>query len=100
LNDYRNQNNILDTAIVRLEQIYPLPVKQLEAVIKKYSKAELVWVQEEPLNMGAAYFMKMNFDLAPINIVSRSASAATATGYSKVHAAEQEEIMKKAFAKK
>ena len=100
LNDYRNQNNISDTAIVRLEQIYPLPVKQLEAVIKKYSKAELVWVQEEPLNMGAAYFMKMNFDLAPINIVSRSASAATATGYSKVHAAEQEEIMKKAFAKK
>ncbi|MEY2596877.1 MAG: hypothetical protein RI965_2149 [Bacteroidota bacterium] len=99
LNDYRNQNNISDTAIVRLEQIYPLPVKQLEAVMKKYSKAELVWVQEEPLNMGAASFMRMNFDLAPISIVSRSASAATATGYSKVHAAEQEEIMKKAFAK-
>ncbi|NBO58727.1 MAG: 2-oxoglutarate dehydrogenase E1 component [Chitinophagia bacterium] len=99
LNDYRNQNNISDTAIVRLEQIYPLPVKQLEAVMKKYSKAELVWVQEEPLNMGAASFMRMNFDLAPISIVSRSASAATATGYSKVHAAEQEEIMKKAFTK-
>ena len=100
LNDYRNQNSISDTAIVRLEQVYPLPDKQLDVVLKKFAKAEVVWVQEEPLNMGAASFMKMNFNLAPFQIVSRSASAATATGYSKIHAAEQEEIMKKAFAKK
>jgi 2-oxoglutarate dehydrogenase E1 component len=99
LNDYRNQNNITDTAVVRLEQIYPLPVKQLEILKQKYSKAEWMWVQEEPMNMGAASFMKMNFNLVPFEIVSRSASAATATGYSKVHAAEQDSLIKKAFSK-
>jgi 2-oxoglutarate dehydrogenase E1 component len=100
LNDYRNQNKIVDTAIVRLEQIYPLPLKQLEAIKEKYPKATWKWVQEEPMNMGAASFMRMNVDLFPFEIVSRTASAATATGYSKVHAAEQEELMKKAFSSK
>ena len=99
LNDYRNQNNITDTAVVRLEQIYPLPVKQFEILKQKYSKADWMWVQEEPMNMGAASFMKMNFNLVPFEIVSRSASAATATGYSKVHAAEQDSLIKKAFSK-
>lgn len=100
LNDYRTQNNIVDTAIVRLEQIYPLPLKQLEAIKEKYPKATWKWVQEEPMNMGAASFMRMNVDLFPFEIVSRTASAATATGYSKVHAAEQEALMKKAFSSK
>mgnify|MGYP006273637389 FL=1 len=100
LNDYRVANKNTDTAIVRLEQVHPLPISQLEALKKKYSKASWVWVQEEPLNMGAASFMKMNFETAPLTIVSRTASASTATGYSKVHAAEQEEIVKKAFSTK
>ena len=99
LNDFRVANKNTDTAIVRLEQVYPLPTAQLEQLKKKYSNAEWMWVQEEPLNMGAASFMKMNFAIAPFNIVSRTASAATATGYSKVHGAEQEEIVKKAFSK-
>jgi 2-oxoglutarate dehydrogenase E1 component len=47
-------------AIVRLEQLYPLPYKQLEALYKKYNKATWFWVQEEPLNMGAASFLQMN----------------------------------------
>jgi 2-oxoglutarate dehydrogenase E1 component len=100
LNDYRIQNNISDTAVVRLEQIYPLPVKQLESIKEKYPKASWTWVQEEPMNMGAASFMRMNFDLVPFEIVARTASAATATGYNKVHAAEQESLMKKAFSSK
>jgi 2-oxoglutarate dehydrogenase E1 component len=100
LNDYRIQNNISDTAVVRLEQIYPLPVKQLESIKEKYPKATWTWVQEEPMNMGAASFMRMNFDLVPFEIVARTASAATATGYNKVHAAEQESLMKKAFSSK
>lgn len=99
LNEYRIEHHILDTVIIRLEQLYPLPIKQLNAVLKKYPSATCVWVQEEPLNMGAASFMKMNFDLVPFRIVSRTASAATATGFSKVHAAEQKELMEKAFAK-
>jgi 2-oxoglutarate dehydrogenase E1 component len=97
LHDYRVKNTIGNVAIVRLEQVYPLPVKQLEAAKKKYSNAAWTWVQEEPMNMGSASFLRMNLDAIAFNIIARTASAATATGFNKVHAAEQEEIIKKAF---
>jgi 2-oxoglutarate dehydrogenase E1 component len=87
-----------DIAIVRLEQIYPIPTKQLEALNKKYKGAEWIWVQEEPLNMGAASFLKMNFDSFPYKILSRAARASTATGFSKVHTKEQNKIIEEAFA--
>jgi 2-oxoglutarate dehydrogenase E1 component len=96
--DYKLKNNITDTAIVRLEQIYPLPTEQLVTLNKNYGKAQWFWVQEEPLNMGAASFLKMNLDAFSFGIIARSASASTATGYSKVHVKEQEDILKKAFA--
>ncbi|HEU4632639.1 MAG TPA: 2-oxoglutarate dehydrogenase E1 component [Flavisolibacter sp.] len=86
-----------DIAIVRLEQIYPLPYKQLEALYKKYNKATWFWVQEEPLNMGAASFLQMNLKSINYGIISRQPSAATASGYSKVHAQEQAEIVETAF---
>jgi len=86
-----------DIAIVRLEQLYPLPQKQLEALHKKYNKATWFWVQEEPLNMGAASFLQMNLKNINFGVISRNASAATATGYAKVHAAEQAEIINTAF---
>ena len=98
LNEYKTKNNIEDVAIVRLEQIYPLASTQLEQLNKKYKKAEWVWVQEEPLNMGAASFLKMNLNSFEFRLIGRAASAATATGFSKVHAKEQEEIIQKAFA--
>lgn len=96
--DHKVKNNITDTAIVRLEQLYPLPTEQLVALHKKYGKAQWYWVQEEPLNMGAASFLKMNLDSFSFGIIARSASASTATGYSKVHIKEQEDLLKKAFA--
>ena len=86
-----------NTAIVRLEQIYPLPQNQLDGLYKKYSKAIWYWIQEEPLNMGAATFLRMNLKNINFYIVSRQASAATATGYAKVHAKEQAEIVSTAF---
>ncbi len=86
-----------DIAIVRLEQLYPLPVRQLDVLYKKYSKAMWFWVQEEPLNMGAASFLQMNLKSINFGVISRNASAATATGYSKVHAKEQTEIIDMAF---
>ena len=91
------KDNRKDIAIIRLEQIYPLPVKQLEALYKKYSKAVWFWVQEEPLNMGAASFLQMNLKSVNYGVISRNASAATATGYAKVHAQEQAEIIETAF---
>jgi 2-oxoglutarate dehydrogenase E1 component len=86
-----------DVALIRLEQIYPLPVKQLEKLYKKYSKAIWYWTQEEPLNMGAASFLRMNFTSINYGVVSRPPSAATATGFAKVHAREQAEIIETAF---
>jgi len=97
LSDKQQKENRNDIAIVRLEQLYPLPQKQLEAVHKKYNKATWFWVQEEPLNMGAASFLQMNLKNINFGVISRNASAATATGYAKVHAAEQAEIIHTAF---
>ncbi|MFN3665217.1 MAG: 2-oxoglutarate dehydrogenase E1 component [Sediminibacterium sp.] len=97
LADKQEKENKGDVAVVRLEQIYPLPHKQLEALYKKYSKATWFWVQEEPLNMGAASFLQMNLKNINFGVISRNASAATATGYAKVHAAEQAEIINTAF---
>ena len=96
LAEHRQKNKIEDVAIVRLEQIYPTPEKQLNELVKKYGKASWHWVQEEPLNMGAASFLKMNLDI-DFKLIGRKASASTATGYAKVHAKEQAEIINKAF---
>ena len=86
-----------DVAVVRLEQIYPLPGKQLEALYNKYKNAVWYWVQEEPLNMGAASFLQMNLKHINYGIIGRKASASTASGFMKVHKAEQEEIVNTAF---
>jgi 2-oxoglutarate dehydrogenase E1 component len=97
LAERQQKENRTDVAIVRLEQIHPLPQKQLDELYKKYSKAIWYWVQEEPLNMGAATFLRMNLKNINFYIISRQASAATATGYSKVHAKEQAQIIDTAF---
>jgi 2-oxoglutarate dehydrogenase E1 component len=86
-----------DVALIRMEQLYPLPLKQLNDLYKKYNKAIWFWVQEEPLNMGAASFLQMNLKTINYGVISRSASASTATGYSKVHAQEQAQIIDTAF---
>jgi 2-oxoglutarate dehydrogenase E1 component len=86
-----------DVAIVRMEQLYPLPEKQLVKLYKKYKKAIWYWVQEEPINMGAASFLKMNLNSLNYGIIGRPASASPATGYSKIHNQEQEEILNTAF---
>lgn len=97
LAERKQKENRSDIAVVRLEQLYPLPYKQLEALQKKYSKATWFWVQEEPLNMGAASFLRMNLNTINFGIISRHASASTATGYNKVHVQEQAEIVETAF---
>ncbi|WP_207493377.1 2-oxoglutarate dehydrogenase E1 component [Aridibaculum aurantiacum] len=86
-----------DVAIIRVEQLYPLPVNQLTQLYNKYNKATWFWVQEEPLNMGAASYLQMNLKGINYGVISRQPSASTATGYSKVHAQEQAEIINTAF---
>lgn len=85
-----------DTAIVRLEQLYPFPEKQLLALFKKYNNPKIVWVQEEPENMGAWTFLMRTFKI-DMDVVARVASSSPATGFAKVHKQEQEEIVKRAF---
>lgn len=97
LMDRKQKDQMNNVAIVRLEQLYPLPQKQLDALYAKYSKAIWYWVQEEPLNMGAATFLRMNLKNINFYIVSRQASAATASGYGKIHAKEQAEVINTAF---
>lgn len=91
------KDNRKDIALIRLEQIHPLPQNQLDLLHAKYKKAKWFWVQEEPLNMGAATFLKMNLQTINFSVISRSASASTATGYAKIHIKEQLEIIEKAF---
>lgn len=97
LADKQQKENRSDVAIIRVEQLYPLPYKQMEALSKRYSKATWFWVQEEPQNMGAASFLKMNLNTINFGVISRQPSASTATGYNKVHQQEQLEIIETAF---
>ncbi len=97
LEEKRQKEKHSDVAIVRLEQMYPLPQNQLDQLYNKYNKAIWHWVQEEPLNMGAASFLRMNIKNINLHIISRMPSAATATGYAKLHAKEQAEILETAF---
>lgn len=97
LAERQEKENRKDVAIIRLEQLYPLPHKQLDEVYKKYNRATWFWVQEEPLNVGAAWYLQMNLKNINYGVISRQPSASTATGYSKVHAQEQAEIIETAF---
>jgi len=84
-------------ALVRLEQLYPLPTLQLESLYRKYGRATWFWVQEEPLNMGAAMYLQSYLKQINFGVISRQPSAAAATGYARVHAQEQAEIIDTAF---
>jgi len=96
--EYKEKHNRLDTAVVRVEQLYPFPRKSLETVLKRYGSAEhFSWVQEEPENMGAWSFMLRKFQLAPLELVSRKENSAPATGHYKVHLQEQQKLVKAAF---
>lgn len=89
-----------DVAVVRLEQLYPMPYDQLEAIQSKYKKAaEFVWVQEEPENMGAWPYISRKFRNSSFKfeLISRKESSSTATGYAKQHIAQQLYIVASAF---
>ena len=86
-----------DVAIVRLEQLYPLPETQLWKIYDKYKKADFYWVQEEPMNMGAWTFLLRWSENHHLKFLGRKASASPATGYASVHNKEQKDIVNQAF---
>ncbi|WP_425577558.1 multifunctional oxoglutarate decarboxylase/oxoglutarate dehydrogenase thiamine pyrophosphate-binding subunit/dihydrolipoyllysine-residue succinyltransferase subunit [Nocardia callitridis] len=94
-----------DVALVRVEQLYPLPKFRLNEALSSYPNAtDIVWVQEEPANQGAWPFFGLNLpDILPAHLrnlrrISRRAMSAPSSGSSKVHAVEQAEIVAETFA--
>jgi 2-oxoglutarate dehydrogenase complex dehydrogenase (E1) component-like enzyme len=93
-----------DTAVLRVEQLYPLPAEEIVEALERYPNAgDVVWVQEEPANMGAAQFMAVNLpEHLPagrtLRRISRKASASPAVGSAKVHEVEQRQLVAQAFA--
>lgn len=98
----QQKSKIKDVAVVRVEQLHPFPQKQIDTILKKYKNPDLdvVWVQEEPKNMGYWTFISRIFvgDVS-LRVISRKASASPATGYPKVHKMEQAAIVEQAFQK-
>jgi 2-oxoglutarate decarboxylase len=90
-----------DIAIVRLEQLYPFPAEDLKAELERYGDAEVVWVQEEPDNMGAWRYVRLaaerTLDLR-LRGLTRDEGAAPATGSPTIHEQEQTALLTEAFA--
>ncbi|MDA9329036.1 2-oxoglutarate dehydrogenase E1 component, partial [Flavobacteriales bacterium] len=85
LAEQENYTNLDNVALVRIEQMSPLPVEQINEVLKKYNKAEQhFWVQEEPENMGAWGFMLRKFPVR-LDYIGRLESSAPAAGSKKRH---------------
>lgn len=98
----RAERGSTDTAIIRMEQIYPLPVEELKAVLNQYPNAEdFAWVQEEPANQGAWSFVALNLlehlEGVRLRRISRPAAAAPAVGSAKLHDAEQSALVEAAL---
>jgi 2-oxoglutarate dehydrogenase E1 component len=103
LNERRRQTERDDVAIVRIEQLYPVPHEELKAALAPYPEGTPVyWVQEEPENMGAWRFMYCRFKgnlfgRHPLHGVYRPASASPATGSGRSHQFEQEMLITESF---
>jgi 2-oxoglutarate dehydrogenase E1 component len=97
----RRKIKIPDAAVVRLEQFYPFPEMQLKAVIQKYKQArKYVWVQEEPENMGAWFFVQPRLEKLTgesIEYIGRKAASSPATGFPNIYRKEQTAIIDNAL---
>ncbi len=90
-----------DVALVRIEQLFPLPVEELKAIVKSYPKAtDYVWAQEEPRNMGAWGYMLMNFNEVQLRLASRRAYSSPAAGSSTRSKARHKKVIDAVFEKK
>ncbi len=81
-------------AIVRVEQLYPLPKKQLDETVKKYAKAKRhIWIQEEPENMGAWSYILRKWRTVKLEVIARRSSGSPAAGSPKVHERRQDALI-------
>ena len=95
----RRKDGIRDVALVRIEQLYPFPSEEYEAILNRYSNArEIVWCQEEPQNQGAWYQIRHRLQellgaRRQVLYAGRAPAAAPATGIAKIHDAEQHALI-------
>lgn len=100
LAERRAKEGVEDIALVRIEQLYPFPKKQVDEILKKYNMAkDLMWVQEETENAGPWRFVDQKLRALNLLYFGREEAASPATGFSKRHSEETEKIMKKIFSK-
>ncbi|GAB3586149.1 multifunctional oxoglutarate decarboxylase/oxoglutarate dehydrogenase thiamine pyrophosphate-binding subunit/dihydrolipoyllysine-residue succinyltransferase subunit [Calidifontibacter terrae] len=101
----RDKRGDTRTAIVRVEQLAPIPAKEIAELLAKYPNAELIWVQDEPKNQGAWPFMALNLpeqlaefgEKRGLRVVCRPAAASPATGSGKRHQAQLADLLSGAF---
>ncbi|MBP6427179.1 MAG: 2-oxoglutarate dehydrogenase E1 component [Bacteroidia bacterium] len=99
--EQKEKDQLNTVALIRMEQLYPFPVEKLNDIKAKYKNAkDWVWLQEEPVNMGAwSYILRMTNGTMPFRVISRPESASPATGSYKAHEREQKELLAEAFKK-
>jgi 2-oxoglutarate dehydrogenase E1 component len=91
----RNDNRI---AIIRIEQLYPMPNEQFDNILSLYPNVnDYYWVQEEPENMGAWKYMQYQLQPLPVKVISRPPSGSSASGSASMHLQQQKNIIDKAF---
>ncbi|MDX1612008.1 MAG: multifunctional oxoglutarate decarboxylase/oxoglutarate dehydrogenase thiamine pyrophosphate-binding subunit/dihydrolipoyllysine-residue succinyltransferase subunit, partial [Candidatus Thermoplasmatota archaeon] len=100
LDAHREKHGVDDVAVARVEELYPFPVQEVERLLDRHPGSEVMWVQEEPANMGAwrhAYFyLTRRLGVTP-SLSARDNSASPATGSYALHTEEQQELVEAAF---
>jgi len=98
LEKHQVENGISNVAVVSMEQFYPIPARQINAVLKKYKNATtLIWAQDEPENMGAWPFINRKLAHLGFKVVSRKESASPAVGLMEKHKQGLDEILNYTF---
>jgi 2-oxoglutarate dehydrogenase E1 component len=98
--EMREKLGVDSIALVRIEQLYPLPADQINQVIKSYNKnAQVLWLQEEPENMGAWSYILRALRHLNLDVVALPASASPAAGSSKVHEQRMKNLFENLFSR-
>ena len=97
---YKLEKGLSNIALVRLEQIYPIPDKQINQILKKYNTTNLAWAQDEPENMGAWPFLNRKLSGLGLKVVARNESASPAVGLMEKHTQALEKILDDVFEEK
>ncbi|SHJ14966.1 2-oxoglutarate dehydrogenase E1 component [Tangfeifania diversioriginum] len=96
---YKMEKGISDTAIVRVEQVYPIPNKQINEILKRYNTADLIWAQDEPENMGAWPMINRKLHCLGFKLVARPENASPAAGLMEIHRQSLDDILEAIFQK-